>query len=99
LSSKLGIELGAGRNLPNRFLERLMMYHEEHEAAVAAFIRNNGITRCPTACALPTQASPGPADRTALQRYAALRNQTRKRQLGARDRSFWTAKVLAGSGE
>jgi len=77
-----------------------MMHHEEHEAAVAAFIHSNGITRCPTACALPTQARPGLADRIALQRYAALRNQTRKRQLGGRrDRSFWTAKVLAGPGE
>jgi hypothetical protein len=75
------------------------MYREEHEAAVAAFIRSNGITRCPTACALPTQASPGLADRIALQRYAALRSQTRKRQLSGRDRSFWTAKVLAGPGE
>lgn len=75
------------------------MYHEEYEAAVADFIRNNGITRCPTACALPTQASPGLADRIALQRYAAHRNHTRKRQPGGRDRSFWTAKVLAGPGE
>ena len=75
------------------------MYREEHEAAVAAFIRSNGITRCPTACALPTQASPSPADRIALQRYAARRNQSRKRQPGGRDRSFWAAKVLAGPGE
>ena len=74
------------------------MYREEHEAAIAAFIRSNGITRCPTACTLPTQANPGLADRIALQRYAALRSQTRRRQLGGRDRSFWTAKVLAGSG-
>jgi hypothetical protein len=36
------------------------------EAAVAAFIRSNGITRCPTACALPTQATPGAAGRVAL---------------------------------
>jgi len=35
----------------------LTMCSEEHEAAVAAFIRSNGITRCPTACALPTQAA------------------------------------------
>jgi hypothetical protein len=44
------------------------MHRQEHEAAVAAFIRNNGITRCPTACALPSQATSGPADRVALQR-------------------------------
>jgi len=75
------------------------MYREEHEAAFTAFIRSNGITRCPTACALPTQATPGPADRIALQRYAALRNQTRKQRVTGRSRSFWTAKVLAGPGE
>ena len=56
------------------------MYREEHETAVAAFIRSNGITRCPTACALPTQATPDPADRIALQDYATLRNQNHKQQ-------------------
>ena len=71
------------------------MHRKEHEAAVAAFIRNNGITRCPTACALPTQATPDPADRIALQDYAALRNQNHKQQAMGRARSFWTAKVLA----
>lgn len=75
------------------------MYDEEYVAAVAAFIRTNGITRCPTACALPTQAAPDAADRAALQRYAALRNQSRRQQQMAGDRSFWTAKVLAGFGE
>jgi hypothetical protein len=75
------------------------MSDEEHEAAVAAFIRSNGITRCPTACALPTQATPAAADRVALQRYAALRNQSRRQQAAGRDRSFWAAKVLAGHGD
>ena len=75
------------------------MRKEEYEAAVAAFIHSNGITRCPTACALPTQATPGPADRAALQRYATLCSQSRRRQLLARDRSFWSSKVLAGPGE
>jgi hypothetical protein len=77
----------------------LTMYREEHEAAVAAFIRSNGVTRCPTACALPTQAAPAAADRVALQRYAALRNQSRRQQVTGRNRSFWAAKVWAGHGE
>jgi hypothetical protein len=75
------------------------LHREEHEAAVAAFIRNNGITRCPTACALPTRATPDPADRVALQRYVAQRNQTRKRQAMGRGRSFWAAAVLMTPGE
>ena len=75
------------------------MRHKEYEAAVAAFIRSSGITRCPTACALPTQAAPAAADRAALERYAALRSQSRGQQVTGRDRSFWAAKVLAGPGE
>ena len=80
-------------------LGMLTMCSEEHEAAVAAFIRSNGVTRCPTACALPTQAALAAADRASLQRYAALRSQSRRRQAGASDRSFWAAKVFAGHGE
>ena len=56
------------------------MCSEEYEAAVAAFIRRNGVTRCPTACALPTQAAPAAADQAALQRYAALRSRSRRQQ-------------------
>ncbi len=37
------------------------MHDDEYQVAVTAFIRANGITRCPTACALPTQVpSPPP---------------------------------------
>lgn len=74
------------------------MCRKEYEAAIEAFIRSNGITRCPTACALPTQGTVAAADRAALQRYAERRSQSR-RQLIARNRSFWTSKVLAGLGE
>jgi Protein of unknown function (DUF1153) len=59
-------------------------------------IRSNPITRSPTACALPPQATPGASDRIALQRYAAPLSQSRRQQLRARDRSFWAANVLAG---
>jgi hypothetical protein len=40
----------------------------EYEAAVAAFIRTKGVTRCPTACVVPTQATIAAADREALHR-------------------------------
>ena len=89
--------LGAAES--HRFdLGTLTMCSEGYEAAVAAFIRRNGITRCPTACALPTQAAPA-ADQAALQRYAALRSQSRRQPVAGRNRSFWAAKVLAGQGE
>ena len=42
------------------------MTQQEHEAAVAAFIRAKGITRCPTACAGRTQGSVAAADQLAL---------------------------------
>jgi hypothetical protein len=55
----------------------------EYEAAVAAFIRNKGITRCPTACLVRTQASVPAADRVALERYEADREQSRRENLAA----------------
>ena len=55
----------------------------EYEAAVAAFIRNKGITRCPTACVVRTQASVPAADRAALERYEAGREQSRRENLAA----------------
>jgi hypothetical protein len=75
------------------------MCEEEYEAAIAAFIRNNGVTRCPTACALPTQGTVPQADRAALESYAATRNLTRQQKIAARQSSFWAAKLLAGPGE
>jgi hypothetical protein len=60
---------------------------DNYEAAVAAFIRARGVTRCPTACALPTQGTVPPADRAALADYAEARD---KRQ-AARERAFWSA--------
>ena len=42
----------------------------EYEAAIAAFIESKGITRCPTACVVRTQASISKSDREALQRRA-----------------------------
>jgi hypothetical protein len=55
----------------------------EYEAAVAAFIRNRGVTRCPTACLVRTQASVPAADRTALEQYEAEREQSRRTHIAA----------------
>ena len=48
------------------------------EAAVAEFIRTRGVTRCPTACVLPTQAVPAASDRAALAEYSAAREHGRR---------------------
>ena len=53
------------------------MTQQEQDAAVAAFIRARGVTRCPTVCAVPTQASVADADRQALRRRAEEREARR----------------------
>ena len=60
------------------------MRQDEYQAAVAAFIRSKGITRCPTACALPTQGTIPAADRVALENYAAARARLRQQRIAAR---------------
>lgn len=50
----------------------------EHEAAVAAFIRAKGITRCPTASAGRTQGSVAEADRLVLRRREEQREARRE---------------------
>src|SRR5262249_33024511 len=65
-------------------LVRAEMTQQEHEAAVAAFIRAKGITRCPTAFAVSAHGSVSEADRSALRQRddqrAALRQERRLRQ-------------------
>ena len=48
--------------------------------AVAEFIRTKGITRCPTACVLPTQGLVAAADRVALEEHAIARDRLRRAQ-------------------
>jgi hypothetical protein len=60
------------------------MSHSELEAEVAAFIRSHGVTRCPTACVVRTQATIADADREALQQRAAeeeIRRKSRRNPL------------------
>jgi hypothetical protein len=71
----------------------LIMEQQDYEAAVAAFIRRQGITRCPTACALPTQGIVSAADRAALEHYAATRARLRQQRIAARERSFWASRL------
>jgi hypothetical protein len=46
---------------------------EHEQEAIAAFIRAKGVTRCPTACAGPTQAAVPAADRRVLRQRADQR--------------------------
>jgi hypothetical protein len=60
----------------------------DYEAAVAAFIRERGVTRCPTACVVRTQASVPAADRVALEQYEAGREQSRRSHIAATARAL-----------
>jgi hypothetical protein len=64
---------------------------DDREAAVAEFIRTRGVTRCPTACVLPTQGLVAAADRAALEEHAIERDRIRRTKIAARYRSFWEA--------
>ena len=55
------------------------MSQSEYEAAVAAFIRNKGVTRCPNACVVRTQGTVGHADQEALAQRAAESENRRAR--------------------
>jgi hypothetical protein len=53
------------------------MSQNEYDAAIAEFMRKKGITRCPTACAVPTHAAVSEADRAALASYNAAKEAAR----------------------
>jgi hypothetical protein len=53
------------------------MSRNEQDAAIAEFMRTKGITRCPTACAVPTHADVAESDRAALRDYNAAKEAAR----------------------
>ena len=61
------------------------------DAVIAEFIRTRGITRCPTACVLPTQGSVDAADRAALEEHAITQEKLRLARAATRARLFWNA--------
>jgi hypothetical protein len=73
---------------------RQVLPGSDSEAAVAEFIRTKGVTRCPTACVLPTQGSVAVADREALKKYALRRAELRRAKAVARAQEFWTIEMV-----
>jgi len=65
-------------------MDDLIKDADEYRDAVAEFIRSKGITRCPTACVLPTQGSIAAADRIALEQHALVRDRVRGERAAAR---------------
>ena len=49
------------------------MPQTDYETAIAQFLLTKGITRCPTVCAVPTQATVADADRAAYREYIAAK--------------------------
>ena len=75
---------------------RDLISEQDSATAVAEFIRTRGVTKCPTACVLPTQGSVASADREALGEYAARRAERRRARVAARVQEFWAVEpVLA----
>jgi hypothetical protein len=57
------------------------MSEADYEAAVAAFLRTKGVTRCPTVCVVPTQATVAESDRAAYRDYVAAKETARLEKL------------------
>jgi hypothetical protein len=64
------------------------MPRHDHDAEIAAFIQAKGVTRCPTACVVPTQGSPDLADQAALAQYAVARDQLPRTKTATRWQAF-----------
>ena len=67
-----------------------MQIISNHDCAsvIAEYIRTKGVTRCPTACVVPTQGSVDKADQAALEQYAVARDRHRREKAAARARLF-----------
>ncbi len=53
------------------------MSQADYEAAIAQFLRTREVTRCPTVCVVPTQATIADADRAAYRDYIAAKEAAR----------------------
>jgi len=74
----------------SRAAEGSQMFEQDDEA-ITAFIRAKGVTRCPTACAAPTQAA---ADRRALRQRAERREAAREAARKERLRQTWLRRII-----
>jgi len=57
------------------------MSQTEYDRAVAEFLQKRDVTRCPTACVVPTRASLSEADRVALRSHSAEQEAARQAKL------------------
>jgi hypothetical protein len=57
------------------------MSKTDYETAIALFLRTKSVTRCPTVCAVPTQATVAETDRAAYRDYVAMKEAARLERL------------------
>ena len=69
------------------------MSHHDRDAEIAAFILTKGVTRCPTACVVPTQSSPSLPDQAALAEHAVARDQLLRTKSATRWQVFGSFRV------
>ena len=69
------------------------MSHHDRDAEIAAFILTKGVTRCPTACVVPTQSSPSLPDQAALAEHAVARDQLLRTKSATRWQVFGSLRV------
>src|SRR5262245_24327480 len=55
-----------------------MISDTDYAQALAEFLSEKGVTRCPTVCVAPTLASVSDADRVALRSHAEIREMVRR---------------------
>jgi hypothetical protein len=65
------------------------MSDTDYAKAVAEFMSKKGVTRCPTACVVPTRGNVAESDRAALRSYETAREAARVAKL--RNRQFQLA--------
>ena len=89
--SRFALAPGKGGSRGGPLVRQQEVRSGDCDAVIAEFIRTNGITRCPTACVLPTQGSVDAADRAALEQHAMTQEQSRQAKAAVRARLFWAA--------
>ena len=67
----------------------------DYARAVAEFLSERGITRCPTVCLAPTRASVTDADRVALRSHAEIR-ETMRRERRRATQQLISSRMIAG---
>ena len=69
------------------------MSHHDRDAEIAAFILTKGVTRCPTACVVPTQSSPSLPDQAALAEHAVARDQLLRTKIATGWQAFGSLRL------